>query len=405
MASGSSPTYPKARLDGLNDGVFGVAMTLLVIDLRLPEDLHPEGGGLLRALIELWPKFLPYVISFFVLGLRWMANVQVAIKGERVSESFARWWLVSLFLITCVPFTTIVFGRFPREAPAIWLYAGNTALIAAVSARMLALLPDLEPNDSTLARRVSLAVSLASSLAAIVVSLVAPRFAVWVLALNVLTPIHLRRMRRRGGGANQQRHALSLALGAYSSAKSTVGLRKWPCRALAVMGNVAHVGLAWSATTAFVMAIGAPRASRREPRLRAGAHQLPSRTQSTPTAVYLPRSGVSPLATGALRAVAGSYRLHGGGHQSSPGNAAVRIGSRIRLRLHPVASHDHARRRRRVEVLHAPDVALGHRVEHGRGRGCPERLAGLGAGLSRSFGSHVVRVPCASRSPNHPVFR
>ncbi len=114
---------------------------------------------------HLWPKFLPYFISFFVLGLRWMANVQVEIKGELVSASFARWWLVSLFLITCVPFTTIVFGRFPGEAPAIWLYAGNTALIAAVSARMLALLPDLEP--------------------------------VWVLALNVLTPIHLRRMRRR----------------------------------------------------------------------------------------------------------------------------------------------------------------------------------------------------------------
>jgi uncharacterized membrane protein len=201
VASGPSPTYKKARLDGLNDGVFGVAMTLLVIDLRLPEDLHPEGGGLVRALVDLWPKFLPYFISFFVLGLRWMANVQVTIRGEVVSASFARWWLVSLFLITCVPFTTIVFGRFPREAPAIWLYAGNTALIAAVSARMLSLLPDLEPDDDTLARRVSLGISLASSLAAIGISLVAPRFAVWVLVLNVLTPIHLRRMRRRVNGA------------------------------------------------------------------------------------------------------------------------------------------------------------------------------------------------------------
>jgi uncharacterized membrane protein len=197
VASASALTYRKARLDGLNDGVFGVAMTLLVIDLRLPDDLHLGAGGLVPALVDLWPKFLPYLISFFVLGLRWMANVQVEIRGDVVSASFARWWLVSLFLITCVPFTTIVFGRFPREAPAICLYAGNTALIAAVSARMLALLPDVVPDDKNLARRVSLAVSLVSSLVAILVSLVAPRFAVWVLALNVLTPIHVRRMRRR----------------------------------------------------------------------------------------------------------------------------------------------------------------------------------------------------------------
>jgi uncharacterized membrane protein len=196
-------SYPKTRLDALTDGVFGVAMTLLVIDVRLPDDLRPgDANALGSALIALWPKFLPYLISFFVLGLRWMSNVQIVSKAERVSAQYARWWLVSLFLITCVPFTTIVLGRFPREAPAIWLYAGNTALIAGVASRMMALRPDIEWDEHLLAHRVSLAVSLVTSLAAIVVSVVAPRFAVWVLALNLLTPIHLRRARRNASKAS-----------------------------------------------------------------------------------------------------------------------------------------------------------------------------------------------------------
>ena len=60
----------KARLDALTDGIFAVAMTLLVIDLRLPPDLHlgssQELIGALRDL--LWGPFVAYAISFLVIG-------------------------------------------------------------------------------------------------------------------------------------------------------------------------------------------------------------------------------------------------------------------------------------------------------------------------------------------------
>ena len=53
--------YPKAWLDALSDGIFAVAMTLLVLDVRLPEDFHPQNAAeLLSGLNSLWPKFLPY---------------------------------------------------------------------------------------------------------------------------------------------------------------------------------------------------------------------------------------------------------------------------------------------------------------------------------------------------------
>jgi uncharacterized membrane protein len=76
--------FSKARLDTLSDGIFGVAMTLLILDVRLPDDFHPrDAGELLQGLASLWPKFFPYLLSFSVLGLRWLSNVEVRVGRPR----------------------------------------------------------------------------------------------------------------------------------------------------------------------------------------------------------------------------------------------------------------------------------------------------------------------------------
>jgi uncharacterized membrane protein len=180
--------YPRARLDALTDGIFAVAMTLLVLDLRLPESFHPrDAGELLRGLYGLVPVFVPYVLSFAVLGLRWISSVQVRTRAEHVGRSYARWWLAYLLLVTCVPFTTTVAGRFAL-APAIWLYAGNTALIGVVAFALLHHTPQIEKDKLLRDRQVSLAVLIGSSLLAIAWSFVNPAQALWALALNMLPP-------------------------------------------------------------------------------------------------------------------------------------------------------------------------------------------------------------------------
>jgi uncharacterized membrane protein len=182
--------FSKARLDTLSDGIFGVAMTLLILDVRLPDDFHPrDAGDLLQGFTDLWPKFLPYVLSFGVLGLRWLANVEVRTRAEYVSRQYVNWWLFYLFLITCVPFTTIVVGRFASLAPAIWLYAGHTALIAAVGLRLISVTPHLEQGDHLRHRQLSTMVLMVSSLLAIALSFVYPRVALWALALNFAVPL------------------------------------------------------------------------------------------------------------------------------------------------------------------------------------------------------------------------
>jgi uncharacterized membrane protein len=182
--------FSKARLDALSDGIFGVAMTLLVLDVRLPDDFHPsDGSELLGGLANLWPKFLPYLLSFSVLGLRWLANIQVRTRSEYVNREYVNWWLLYLMLITCVPLSTIVVGRFAHLAPAIWLYAGHTLLIALVGMRMVAITPHLEQGDHLRYRQLSALLLVASSLLAIALSFVKPDVALWALALNFAQPV------------------------------------------------------------------------------------------------------------------------------------------------------------------------------------------------------------------------
>ncbi len=182
--------FSKARLDALSDGIFAVAMTLLILDIRLPEDFSPrDGTELLQGLAALWPKFLPYVLSFGVLGLRWLANIEVRTQAEYFNREYVNWWLLYHFLITCVPFTTIVVGRFGHFAPAVWLYASHTLLIAALGLRLVAITPHLQQGDHLRFRQLSAMLLIVSSLLAIVLSFVHVRIALWALALNFAGPM------------------------------------------------------------------------------------------------------------------------------------------------------------------------------------------------------------------------
>jgi uncharacterized membrane protein len=187
---GGGIMFSKIRLDTLSDGIFGVAMTLLILDVRLPDDFHPKDNGeMLQGLINLWPKFLPYVVSFGVLGLRWLSNLELRSRAEFVNREYVNWWLLYLLLITCVPFSTIVVGRFAHFAAAIWLYAGHTLLIALVGMRLFFITPHMEQGDHLRHRQASAILLIVSSLLALAMSFVNSRVALWCLTLNFAAPL------------------------------------------------------------------------------------------------------------------------------------------------------------------------------------------------------------------------
>lgn len=176
--------YPRARLDALTDGIFSVAMTLLVFDLHLPNDFAPrDAHELFWAILALTPKFVPYLLSFGVLGLRWLAGIQMRSPDEFLGSEYVLWWLLYLLCVTCFPFATMVVGRFPDQAPAIWVYAGNTLAVSLVGARLLALAPDVEPSERR-RHQLGLAMLVASSMIVICWSLVDPGHALWPFVLN-----------------------------------------------------------------------------------------------------------------------------------------------------------------------------------------------------------------------------
>ncbi|HEY1721834.1 MAG TPA: TMEM175 family protein [Magnetospirillaceae bacterium] len=164
--------YPKNRLDALNDGIYGVAMTLLVLDVRIPDDAHiATNHDLIAASGALWGKLLPYVISFFVLGSGWLSAVRIRSDGEMVGKSYAKWWLWQLLLVTCVPATTIAMGRFTDLWFADVLYAVNLGVLALCGHRMLMTIEDVKTDIHYHDRRISLILLMASC---ILVGVLAP---------------------------------------------------------------------------------------------------------------------------------------------------------------------------------------------------------------------------------------
>jgi TMEM175 potassium channel family protein len=189
MIKQKSALIDRARLDALTDGVFAFAMTLLVIDLKFPESFKPTNAQqLLDALGNLEGQFLVYVVSFIVLGLRWASLAKLSRLRETVDDNYLKWALTHLLLITVVPFSTLVVGRYASLPPAIWLYCGTTILTAVIALRLAALAAPHIGAEDAFERRAGLFVLILVSLLVLACSFVQPKYAMWIYLLNIFAP-------------------------------------------------------------------------------------------------------------------------------------------------------------------------------------------------------------------------
>ncbi|HYX53998.1 MAG TPA: TMEM175 family protein [Candidatus Limnocylindrales bacterium] len=120
------------RLAALSDGIFAVAMTLLVLDLRVPmaEAIHSQ-RELALALFAMWPKILMYAVSFLSLGLAWAAQQTEMSWVAKSDRSFAWAQILFLFCVTLLPFTTQVVSQFHQYRLAFLLYWFNISILGA----------------------------------------------------------------------------------------------------------------------------------------------------------------------------------------------------------------------------------------------------------------------------------
>lgn len=124
-------TFSKNRVETFSDGIFAIIITLLVLEIKVPEiPNHHSAPDLFIALLGLLPKLISWGISFFTIAVIW-TNHHKIFNQIRQFDSGLFWWnTVLLFWCTFIPFPTAVMGDYPDNRSSILLYGMIMALMA-----------------------------------------------------------------------------------------------------------------------------------------------------------------------------------------------------------------------------------------------------------------------------------
>ena len=205
------PRMGTSRLEAFSDGVIAVAVTLLVLDIHVPELSRNE--TLLHALLHDWPHYAAYVVSFMTIGIIWINHHAMISRLARADHSILILNLLLLMGIVLLPFATELMAAYLRapsgQSLAAGVYGGSFLLMAVAfatlnrhillnRAHMLKAELPLEERHRILSRSVS---GLAPYLVATVLAVVSPYATIVIcgaLALFYALPI------ASGGAARQQ---------------------------------------------------------------------------------------------------------------------------------------------------------------------------------------------------------
>jgi uncharacterized membrane protein len=103
---GASGLAETGRVEAFSDGVFSIVITLLVLDLHVPE----QRGAMLAGLESQWPVYLAYLASFSYVGVIWVNHHQLFTRIGRVDTGLLWRNLALLFMTSVLPFPTAVLG-------------------------------------------------------------------------------------------------------------------------------------------------------------------------------------------------------------------------------------------------------------------------------------------------------
>jgi uncharacterized membrane protein len=144
--------HPLERLVFFSDAVFAIAITLLVIEVKVPE--VPHGGGDMAfwsALAHLMPNLVGFFVSFGVIGAFWMGHHRAFSHASRYSPRVIGWNLMLLGAIAFMPFLTAFMADYAGARVPASLYWGWMLLTALLNLRVntLATGPDMRAPGAT----------------------------------------------------------------------------------------------------------------------------------------------------------------------------------------------------------------------------------------------------------------
>jgi len=196
--------HPLERLVFFSDAVFAIAITLLVIEIHVPEIPYRAPAAVYwEALAHLFPSFVSFAISFGVIGMFWTGHHRAFSLAGRYHGGVLGWNLMLLCAIAFMPFLTALYGRYygaPVPTGIYWAWLVLTALlnlkVNTIATGPLMLGEGAAPEAAADVRRRSRSVALAAA-SAFVLALFVPLAAPAGMATIPLWQILLARVGRR----------------------------------------------------------------------------------------------------------------------------------------------------------------------------------------------------------------
>jgi uncharacterized membrane protein len=116
-------------MEAFSDGVFAIAITLLVLELAIPSGSERD---LLGAVVSQWPAYLAYLVSFSTIGAVWLEHTVITEYLDRATSVFIRLNLLLLMVVSFLPFPTRLLGEYigedEPERVAVTIYGLNLLL-------------------------------------------------------------------------------------------------------------------------------------------------------------------------------------------------------------------------------------------------------------------------------------
>ena len=207
MVEKQGPEHALERLIFFSDAVFAIAITLLIIEIHVPE--LPRGssdGAYIEALAHLIPSFIGYIVSFAVIGLFWMGHHRSFGLAIRQGPGIVGWNLALLGSIAFMPFSTAFLSAQVGDRIPTIFYCGGMLLTALLNVRVGRIVtsppmvdPSVAPERIQTVRRRGLGVLLGAA-TAFVTSFFVPYAAQAALATIPLWQFLLLRGVGKGGG-------------------------------------------------------------------------------------------------------------------------------------------------------------------------------------------------------------
>ena len=120
----------KNRLENFSDGVFAIAVTLLVLNIRIPETKNIDNHALNHVLLHLAPHLITFIFSFLVIGVFWVAHHRI-FSFVNVPDSTLLWInIIYLLFVALIPFPASILSENPFLPTAILTYVVTLFIIA-----------------------------------------------------------------------------------------------------------------------------------------------------------------------------------------------------------------------------------------------------------------------------------